>query len=395
MYDSRNNCNAIIETASNTLIAGCKNTIIPNSVTSIGESAFYKCYGLTSIEIPSSVTIIGGEAFYNCDGLTSIEIPNSVTGIEITAFAYCDNLTSVEIPNSVTSIGEYAFLSCTGLTSIEIPNSVTSIKYGAFYFCTGLTSITSHIPADKLFVPGTNAFYNVDKTNCTLYVPKGAKATYAATNGWSDFTNIVEAYTLTVSSAGYATMFLDYAVEIPEGVEVYTANRVEGDRLKMQLVEEIIPANTGVIVRAEQGTYSFAKSDETPAAISGNLLTGTVADTYIKPSGVQVAYVLSQVDGVVGMYPAKLKDDGTFKNNANKVYMLLSDISTGEGNLDTSDPGSQLSAGYRFDFSGTTGVEGVEIEGNTRTVYYDLSGRRVENPTHGIYIVGGKKVIVK
>jgi hypothetical protein len=74
VYDSRDNCNAIIETATNTLIAGCKNTIIPNSVTSIGEDAFYGCSGLTSITIPNSVTSIGNEAFKNCSGLTQVTL---------------------------------------------------------------------------------------------------------------------------------------------------------------------------------------------------------------------------------------------------------------------------------------------------------------------------------
>ena len=89
VYDSRNNCNAIVESATNTLMFGCKNTIIPNSVTSIGERAFEDCDGLTSITIPNSVTSIGEGAFYSCDGLTSISIPNSVTSIGEYAFEYC------------------------------------------------------------------------------------------------------------------------------------------------------------------------------------------------------------------------------------------------------------------------------------------------------------------
>ena len=140
-YDSRNECNAIIETASNTLITGCQNTIIPNSVTSIGEGAFWGCTSLTSIEIPNSVTSIGNNAFFECKSLTSIEIPNSVTSIGDEAFRECDSLTSIKIPNSVTSIGESAFFYCTRLTSIEIPNSVTSIGDEAFNACSGLTSI--------------------------------------------------------------------------------------------------------------------------------------------------------------------------------------------------------------------------------------------------------------
>ncbi len=141
-YDSRNNCNAIIETASNTLITGCQNTVIPNSVTAIVDYAFSNCTGLTSITIPNSVTTICEYAFSGCTGLTSITIPNSVTTIEDYAFSRCAGLTSITIPNSVTTIGNGAFSGCTGLTSITIPNSVTTISNYAFCDCTGLTSIT-------------------------------------------------------------------------------------------------------------------------------------------------------------------------------------------------------------------------------------------------------------
>ena len=141
IYDSRDNCNAIIETSSNTLRAGCMNTIIPNSVTSIGREAFYGCSGLTSINIPNSVTSIGMYAFYKCNGLTSVTIPNSVTSIGLYAFWRCYGLTSVNIPNSVTSIGAQAFENCSGLTSLTIGNSVTYIGNWAFSGCSGLTSI--------------------------------------------------------------------------------------------------------------------------------------------------------------------------------------------------------------------------------------------------------------
>ena len=94
-YDSRNNCNAIIETAYNILIVGCKNTIIPNSVTAIGDDAFHGCTGLTSIVIPNSVIYIGYEAFHGCTGLTSIVIPNSVTEVGYEAFYQCTGLTDV------------------------------------------------------------------------------------------------------------------------------------------------------------------------------------------------------------------------------------------------------------------------------------------------------------
>ena len=111
-FDSRDNCNAIIETATNTLIAGCQNTIIPNSVTSIGLGAFGGCSSLTSITIPNSVTSIGHGAFESCSGLTSITIPNSVTSMGDGAFYECYSLTSVAVPIH-TEIDEDAFSSQT------------------------------------------------------------------------------------------------------------------------------------------------------------------------------------------------------------------------------------------------------------------------------------------
>ena len=157
IYDSRNNCNAIIETATNTLLLGCPNTTIPTSVTSIGDYAFSDCIGLTSVTIPNSVTSIGEGAFVGCSGLTSVTIPNSVTSIGDHAFSYCSGLTSVTIPNSVTSIGDYAFCHCTSLTSVTIPNSVTSIGDEAFCNCIGLTSVTI---GNSVASIGNCAFYH-------------------------------------------------------------------------------------------------------------------------------------------------------------------------------------------------------------------------------------------
>ena len=126
IYDSRENCNAIIKTKTNKLIDGFNCTIIPASVTSIGKNAFSYC-DFSSITIPNSVITIEEDAFRNCENLTSICIPNSVITIEEHAFRNCENLTSICIPNSVTEIGFGAFIGCTNLTSVEILNPRTKV----------------------------------------------------------------------------------------------------------------------------------------------------------------------------------------------------------------------------------------------------------------------------
>ena len=117
------------------------NYTIPNSVTTIGDSAFNGCESLTNINIPNSVTTIGNDAFAFCYSLTSINIPNSVTTIGEGAFRACKSLTSINIPNSVITIGDCAFAGCESLISINIPNSVTTIGHGTFWGCKSLTSI--------------------------------------------------------------------------------------------------------------------------------------------------------------------------------------------------------------------------------------------------------------
>ena len=143
-YDSRDGCNAIIKTSSNSLIAGCSGTIIPNSVTTIADNAFFRCTGLTTINIPNSVTSIAERAFYDCTSLTSIEIPNSVT-----------------------TIADYAFSGCRGLTFITVEHETP-------------ISLSSHI------------FEDVVKNSCTLYVPTGSKSAYESASVWGEFQNIVE-----------------------------------------------------------------------------------------------------------------------------------------------------------------------------------------------------------
>lgn len=151
-----------VATVGDSAFYGCDNltsVTIPNSVTTIGESAFAHCKSFTSVAIPDSITLISDWAFYDCYNLTSVTIPNSVTAIGASTFSSCDSLTSVAIPNSVTVIGNWAFNGCDNLTEMTIPDSVTSIGEYTFYHCGALASVT--IP-DSVTAIGESAFRECD-----------------------------------------------------------------------------------------------------------------------------------------------------------------------------------------------------------------------------------------
>ena len=180
--------------------AGLTTYTIPDSVTSIGKSAFYSCKALTSITIPDSVTSIGERAFEFCNALTSITIPNSVTEIGYAAFHSCSALESITIPNSVTSIGGCAFSDCSALKSVTIPNSVTSIGEHAFYYCLALKEVyckpTTPPTADLGGYQSWDAFYG-NASGRKIYVPTASVDAYKTASGWSSYASYIEPYNFT------------------------------------------------------------------------------------------------------------------------------------------------------------------------------------------------------
>ncbi len=342
-YDSRNNCNAIIETSSNTMILGCMNSTIPNSVTSIGGSAFYGCSGLTSVNIPNSVTSIGSSAFFGCSGLTSImiesgnqkydsrnncnaiietssntmllgcmssTIPNTVTSIGSLAFYGCSGLTSVTIPNSVTSIGFSAFYNCKALSSVNIPNSVTSIYNGTFEGCSGLTSV--NIPNSVTSI-GSSAFsgtawYNNQPdglvyagkiaykykgempANTSVIIKDGTLGiTYGAFSGCSGLTSITIPNSVTsIGSYAFSGCSGLTSITIPNSVTSIGDRAFEGCNGLTKVVSKImepfkidyftfsydiysnaelvVPAGTNSLYEATEDWNKFSKITESPSA---------------------------------------------------------------------------------------------------------------------------------
>lgn len=189
VYDSRNNCNAIIETASNTIIAACGTTLIPNTVTKIGNHAFRGLRSLYTLEIPKSVTEIGDCAFFDC-GLLSLTIPNSVTKIGDDAFRRSYGLRSITIPNSVSYIGESLFAECYSLAAIVIGKNVEIIKGNPFYECYRLKDIYCY--AEKVPEKGEHSLgFRPQNENTILHVPAASMEAYKTSTAWNRFTNIV------------------------------------------------------------------------------------------------------------------------------------------------------------------------------------------------------------
>lgn len=201
---------------------------------------------------------------------------------------------------------------------------------------------------------------------------------------WEEDESTSQPYILNVSEVGYATLMLGYNAVIPTGVEAYIVSKTSGNYATLtKITTNILPANEAVIIKANAGTYEFAQTAD-ESTIEGNLLMGTLSDIEVEAD----AYVLSKPAGEeLGLYMAtkNKKNNTAFLNNASKAYLPIN----------TSEK-ANLSTSLRFEFSGTTAIEEVEGNSEDAEIIYDLAGRRIERITEpGIYIIGGKKRVVK
>ena len=237
-----------------------------------------------------------------------------------------------------------------------------------------------------------------------LVTVNGKKATVSVTNDIAtipcekddvvviDFTqtaeSYVESYELNMTEAGYATLYLGFDAAIPElageNSGVYTITSVGDCYAHMEAVTGTLPANTGVVVKADEGKYRFVKSPNVPANIDKGLLKGTLTRVQITKEADKEYYVLSNEDEEAGFYMTEdVTRNDYFWNDANRAYLVISkDLAQG-------------STGFRLDIDSTTGVEEVKAESGNAEAIYDLQGRKVEIPSRGMYIIDGKKVYIK
>ena len=408
---------------------GCsslKGISIPNSVATIEDYAFAGCTSMKTFQIedcdeeitlgsngseplfadcPLDYVYIGGNITYNLASnkgyspfygnttLREVVITDKETEISANEFYGCTNLQTFVVGNGVTTFGDRAFSGCSSLKSLSFGSQLQTIGEDAF-FGTSITEINSLAATPPVCV--TNVLNAINKWECTVYVPKNSLADYLAADQWKDFiylngdsgsgeTPDVDSNVLVISEAGIATYCPTVDVDFTTltDVEAYIAsgfNRKTG-ALTMTRVYDV-PAGTGLMVKGPAGIHEVPQSPS--ASIYSNMLRGSTIDRNLSATvGSYVNYVLGSIGDEVGfcLVPAE-----GMTLAAGHAYLTI----PGE----TAASRSALNLCFD-DEEEATGVSDVERQENGVSTVYDLQGRRVEQPRSGLYIRGGKKVIIK
>ena len=339
---------------------------------------------IKKVIVKSGVTSIGNNAFFQCSNLTSITLPEGVSSIGDYAFRQCSNLTSVTLPEGLTSIGIRAFNGCSSFISVVIPATVTTIKTNAFYSCTSLASVTIYAPS--LTEYGVQAFTN-NANGRKIYVFSDCVNTYKSQNNWKEYATVIVPITLTSNDAGgelgsWCTYYNGLAdVTVAEGTTVYTAKQNNAGGVTLtETGSRVIKRGEAVLLKSAANIVLSSAADSGTGTYTGNELKGVDCETAQDAN--TTYYVLSKVNGIFGFY--KLKN--TVKLGANKAYLAVA------------TPPSLAPAYFGFD-EGTTNILNTDFTDSTDKVgaWYTLDGRKLQGmPTQkGLYIVNGKKIVIK
>ena len=410
VYDSRNDCNAIIESKTNTIVSGCKKTIIPNSIKRIGDDAFFAIDGLTNITIPNSVTSIGNRAFCSCFVLQSITIPNSVTNLGDMVFCNCDKLKSVILGTSINHIGSGLFAYNGGLESI--------------------VCLAKEVPNVK-----DNSWGNILQNNITLYVPKGCCDIYKSTTPWNVFGKIEEisfklsltdetpsltsnvyyksniSYTRTTTIGKYSTFCLPFDIDlstlsslgkvyVPANFCLYNTSTGMLQLLFNNVdMNSKIQAGTPFLVKCNADNLSFTNSSDviydyivnepTPVKLTvydnnGSILTKNtdmevlIGGSYSKQTNLdKTKYRAFNTNGSFGP---------TTWLNPFRMYVYKDDYSS---------PAKISSISFVFDDDATTSICGIKEVDTAKEKTYNIAGQRVSANAKGFLIKNGKKMIMR
>ena len=399
VYDSRYNCNAIIETASNKLIAGCTNTVIPDNIKIIGHNSFYLLPNLTSISIPISVEIIEQGAFGWCSNLKSIILPDNLKEIGSGAFIECKSLTDIIIPDKITKLSGYLFEACTSLSSVVIGRGVTRMGFGVFYDCTSLAKIVC-LCSDPPIVDAKDAFRGVD-LSIPLYVPYGSATKYKTADIWRNFINIIE-------GDGYTKYKLIYYVD---NTEYKSYEYKEGEAI----TPEPVPVKEG---------YTFSGWSEIPSTMPANDVTVTGSFTINKykliykvdgevykefdveygatitpeTAPTKEGYTFSGWSDIPSTMPAKdVTITGSFTINKYKLTYIVDGEIYKEYDIEygatiTPEP-APTKEGYEFsgwsDIPSTMPANNVEITGSFKQIDYKVEGATYEISGEGTVSIKG------
>ena len=407
------------------------NLVIPNSVKEIGICAFYECSGfngsltlsnnLKVIEervfsgcsgftgdliIPKSVRTIGYGAFNQCSGFTgSLILPNSVTTIGESAFYKCTGFTGkLTIPNSVTTIGEHAFDECSGFTgNLTIPNSVTTIGHLAFGACSGFTGDVS-LPK-SLEILGSTSFKACKKIKTIKFqslptVLKGSLDDYKAIVSLSDDSYISPEVSGTVNEISYTrkmssdwgTLVLPYPLTLTgnEPYRLYSIDNMTGEELVLKQLEGVVAAGTPCVVKRKGSeaelTFS-ANYTELNMAINDQLMDGMKFSGTYWTKDVTNGYIIAK-DCFWNV--EKLKGVGSVNGVKVRPFRAW---------LDGTSANAPAQLSMRID-DNTTGIDAIDALNDAEAEYYDLSGKRLDEPQRGVNIVRmksgkTKKIIIK